>query len=62
MTWSLALFSYIVIWCITWLAVLPFRLGRKNTLITNTLLAAAITFALHLLLLSGWIPLRGAFT
>lgn len=39
----------------------PVRVNLRRKLVWNTLLAALVTLAIHLLLLSGTIPLRSAY-
>lgn len=62
MTPLMALFSYGVIWHITLFMLLPVKQWPwRKKLLMNSALAAAVTFALHLLLLSGWVPLRDVY-
>ena len=61
MTWQMALFTYLNVWVISLFGVLPFRLGMKRSLLWNTGAACIITLGLHLLLRSGWIPLRHVY-
>jgi hypothetical protein len=58
-TVPLAILSYFVIWHITLFMWLPVKtLTFKRKLLWNCALAAVLTLGIHLLLKSGWVPLR----
>jgi hypothetical protein len=51
-------FSFLTIWSISIFCILPFRLGLRRSLIANSLLAAALTAVLALVIKSGIIPVK----
>jgi hypothetical protein len=57
----MAIFTYLVTWCITPFLVIPFRPTIKRGLLINTLLAAVITLGIYVLLKSGLVPLRNVY-
>lgn len=62
MTLPFVLPVFLTFWCITLFMVLPVRRwGRRRKLLYNTLFAALAVLALHLLLLSGLVPLRQVY-